>query len=81
MRSAYGFQIPSEDGELTRVGPGTPCGEFMRRYWQPVCASEDLKDFRTQGDLVQYPQGKVGGALSGGIVAVQALCDPGERLL
>ena len=44
MRSAYGFEIPSEDVELTHVGPGTPGGEFMRRYWQPVCASEDLKD-------------------------------------
>ena len=21
---------------LTRVGPGTPCGELMRRYWQPI---------------------------------------------
>ena len=21
---------------LTRVGPGTPCGELLRRYWHPV---------------------------------------------
>ena len=21
---------------LTRVGPGTPCGEMMRRYWHPI---------------------------------------------
>ena len=27
-----------EDNELlTRVGPGTPMGELMRHYWQPVC--------------------------------------------
>ena len=32
------------DPELTRVGPATPCGELMRRYWQPVCLSADLKD-------------------------------------
>jgi 5,5'-dehydrodivanillate O-demethylase len=22
--------------KLTRVGPGTPCGELMRRYWHPI---------------------------------------------
>ena len=27
---------------LTRVGPGTPCGELMRRYWQPVALSSEL---------------------------------------
>src|SRR6266852_6274487 len=26
-----------KDNELlTRTGPGTPCGNLMRRYWQPV---------------------------------------------
>ncbi len=44
MKSAYGFKIPEPDAELTRVGPGTPCGELMRRYWQPVCLSADLND-------------------------------------
>ena len=42
MKSAYGFKIPEPDPELTHVGPGTPCGELMRRYWQPVCLSADL---------------------------------------
>lgn len=27
---------------LTRVGPGTPAGQLLRRYWQPVCAAADL---------------------------------------
>lgn len=27
---------------LTRVGPGTACGELMRRYWQPAALSEEL---------------------------------------
>lgn len=36
--------IPREDEELTHVGPGTPCGEYLRRFWQPVGYSEDLKD-------------------------------------
>jgi len=44
MKSAYGLKIPEPDAELTRVGPGSPCGELMRRYWQPVCLSADLKD-------------------------------------
>nr|ART90050.1 alpha-ketoglutarate-dependent taurine dioxygenase [uncultured bacterium] len=34
----------SENEELTRVGPGTPAGEMLRRYWHPVGLSADLKD-------------------------------------
>ena len=26
------------------MGPDTPCGEYMRRFWQPVCYADDLKD-------------------------------------
>jgi len=26
----------AENELLTRTGPGTPCGELMRRYWQPA---------------------------------------------
>ena len=44
MKSAYGLKIPEADPALTRVGPTTPCGELMRRYWQPVCLSSELKD-------------------------------------
>ena len=36
--------VPEEDQEMTHVGPGTPCGEWMRRYWVPVAYSADLKD-------------------------------------
>jgi len=36
--------VPDEDAGLTHVGPGTPCGEYMRRFWQPVCFSDDLRD-------------------------------------
>ena len=36
--------VPSEDAPLTHTGPGTPCGEYMRRFWQPVIFSDDLKD-------------------------------------
>ncbi len=27
---------------LTRVGPGTPAGTLLRRYWQPVCLASEL---------------------------------------
>ena len=45
---------------LTRVGPGTPMGELMRRYWQPVAPAAELgnnptKEVRLLGeDLVLY---------------------------
>jgi 5,5'-dehydrodivanillate O-demethylase len=29
---------------LTRVGPGTSCGELMRRYWHPIAATVQLED-------------------------------------
>ena len=44
MKSAYGRQIPPPDYELTCVEPGSPMGELLRRYWQPVCTSDELKD-------------------------------------
>jgi len=28
---------------LTRVGPGTPAGSLLRRYWQPVALTEELE--------------------------------------
>jgi phthalate 4,5-dioxygenase oxygenase subunit len=27
---------------LTKTGPGTPCGEFLRSYWQPIAAAEEI---------------------------------------
>ncbi len=35
--------LSAEDNErLTRIGPGTPCGDVLRRYWQPAALSEEL---------------------------------------
>ena len=28
---------------LTRIGPGTPMGALLRRYWQPVAAIAELE--------------------------------------
>ena len=32
------------DHELLQVGPGTPGGEYFRRFWQPVALSSQLGD-------------------------------------
>ena len=59
--------VPQEDAELARVGPGTPCGEYLRRFWQPVAKSAELGDvprrIRIMGeDLVVFRDrgGRVG---------------------
>ena len=48
LKTRYGGylhrDVPEEDADLTHVGPGTPCGEYLRRFWQPVCFSDELKD-------------------------------------
>ncbi len=58
-----------ENDLLTRVGPGTPAGELLRRYWQPLALAEELppggapKPVRLLGeDLVLFrdDQGKAG---------------------
>ncbi len=35
---------PPPDPFLSQVGPGTPCGELMRRFWQPVALASELGD-------------------------------------
>ena len=48
LKSRYGAyyhsQVPKEDEELTHVGPGTPCGEYLRRFWQPIALSTEVQD-------------------------------------
>ncbi|HEV8022304.1 MAG TPA: Rieske 2Fe-2S domain-containing protein [Candidatus Lustribacter sp.] len=31
-----------ENQRLTQVGPGTPAGELLRRYWQALCPTKEL---------------------------------------
>ena len=33
-----------QNDRLTRVGPGTPMGDLLRRYWHPVGAVQDLAE-------------------------------------
>lgn len=60
---------PEENDLLTRVGPGTPAGALLRRYWLPVAVGPDLTDehptkfVRILGEdlvLFQDKQGRVG---------------------
>jgi phthalate 4,5-dioxygenase len=63
--------LSSQDNEvLTQVGPGTPMGNLLRRYWTPACLSSELPNpddapvrVRLFGeDLVAFrdTEGKVG---------------------
>jgi nitrite reductase/ring-hydroxylating ferredoxin subunit len=35
---------PAEDTELTHVGPGTPCGDYLRRFWHPIAMTNEVSD-------------------------------------
>ena len=63
----YAINRPlAADAALTQVGPGTPCGDYMRRFWHPVAMAsrlgevplalrilgEDLVIFRDKGGRV-----------------------------
>ena len=32
------------DDEITCVNKGTPCGEYLRRFWHPCILSSEIKD-------------------------------------
>src|SRR5437016_62015 len=56
-------EVPREDLQLTQVGPGTPGGEYLRRFWHPIVRLADLKDVpvpvRILGeDLVLFRDGR-----------------------
>ena len=36
---------PEQNDHLTRVGPGTPMGALMRRYWHPIAPTAELNDY------------------------------------
>lgn len=55
----YKRKVAPHDPELTSTDAGTPMGEYMRRFWQPVCLSQELgqlpKAIRILGeDLVAF---------------------------
>jgi phenylpropionate dioxygenase-like ring-hydroxylating dioxygenase large terminal subunit len=36
--------VPAPDPLMTQVGPGTPGGEYLRRFWQPVAFARDIAE-------------------------------------
>lgn len=63
----YQRDVPEPDSEIMRTGPGTPLGEFFRRFWLPVCLSEQVTDLPfairiMSEDLVVFrsKQGQIG---------------------
>jgi 5,5'-dehydrodivanillate O-demethylase len=55
---------PEKQETLTRVGPGTPMGELLRRYWHPVAAASEIANARPKKvrllceDLVLFRDGR-----------------------
>jgi len=43
--SGYELKHSKEiDEEITRIGPGTKAGEYLRRFWHPIFISSELDD-------------------------------------
>lgn len=38
--------IQEQNDRLTKVGPGTPGGELLRRYWQALCPAGEITEER-----------------------------------
>ncbi len=61
--TAYDLKQPTWNAELTEVGRGTPCGEYMRRFWHPVALSTDAtstpRNIKVLGeDLILFRDGR-----------------------
>jgi nitrite reductase/ring-hydroxylating ferredoxin subunit len=61
--TGYGRPPQTFDTELVQVGPGTPGGEFLRRYWHPVAISKHVttrpQNVRILGeDLILFRDGQ-----------------------
>ena len=62
IKDFRGYQqasLPNIDESLSRVGPETSCGEYLRRYWHPISLTSDVsetpKEIRILGeDLVIF---------------------------
>ncbi len=68
-----------ENKMLTRVGPGTPCGELLRRYRRPVAIAKEISDenpvkfVRILGEDLALFRDKKGGV---GLLADHMLTQP-----
>lgn len=60
---AYGRPPQAHNAYITEVGAGTPCGEYLRRYWHPVAVSDEIgttpKKVKILGEtLIVFRDGK-----------------------
>ena len=63
QKTGYGRAPQRYNPVFTEAGPGTPCGEYLRRYWQPVAVSSEVgcrpRKVKILGeDLIVFRDGK-----------------------
>ena len=63
-----------ENERLTQVGPGTPMGELLRRYWYPIATSAELADNPVKSVLILGEQLTLFRDRSGGLGLVAQRC-------
>jgi phthalate 4,5-dioxygenase len=52
---SYDAHMKAQQNELiTRIGPGTPCGDLLRRYWQPAALVDEFNP-RLDPRMAQRP--------------------------
>ena len=47
------MQNADQNELITRIGPGTPCGQLMRHYWHPVALLDPDRRVRVDGTMVR----------------------------
>jgi hypothetical protein len=71
--------LTKEDNDrLTQVGPGTPSGELLRRFWHPIAPVQELTGLQAtiQHQRERPPAGARLGEL---MVTLSRTRDPGVR--
>ena len=61
LSAYYHREVPKEDEYLTHVGPGTPAGDYLRRFWQPVGYTHYLTDLPLRVEIMGEGVGAVPG--------------------
>jgi len=45
MKNFSGYKqskLPKSGGTISQTDPGSPCGEYLRRYWHPVALTSEV---------------------------------------
>ena len=46
MKNFRGYKqskLPKSDETISKISSGTPCGEYLRRYWHPVVLTSEVR--------------------------------------